>query len=263
MGMSTRWMRFPRDPSDWRDTDGDGIGDRTDTDDDGDGVADAADPLPLDGSEVADFDGDLIGDNADPDDDNDRTPDGQDLLPKLKLHRSRQWHVPLFPTGFKSPRQGLVRIFGGDMHIGVADGAGRYMGGLMLPVAGNAVRHLSSQDLRNGRPELGLGAIGVGRGDWRLVLGSPDPYDQQVLAYVHTPDGFIAPMHDVAPDNALGRAGGSPRSTRAARGAGWASCTSSTRAGMTRRCRSAGSTMKGSRPAPWCSYPCRRAGRGR
>ena len=195
---------FPRDPSDWRDTDGDGIGDRTDTDDDGDGVADAADPLPLDGSEVADFDGDLIGDNADPDDDNDGALDGEDLLPRLKLHRSREWHVPLFPTGFKSPRQGLVRIFGGDMHIGVADGAGRYMGGLMLPVAGNAVRHLSSADLRNGRPELGLGAIGVGRGDWRLVLGSPDPYDQQVLAYVLTADGFMAPMHDVAPMTPLG-----------------------------------------------------------
>ena len=34
------WDAFPRDPSEWRDTDGDGIGDSADTDDDGDGYSD-------------------------------------------------------------------------------------------------------------------------------------------------------------------------------------------------------------------------------
>jgi len=35
------WDAFPRDPKEWRDTDGDGIGDNADTDDDGDGWSDA------------------------------------------------------------------------------------------------------------------------------------------------------------------------------------------------------------------------------
>ena len=36
------WDAFPRYPREWRDTDGDGIGDNADTDDDGDGFSDAA-----------------------------------------------------------------------------------------------------------------------------------------------------------------------------------------------------------------------------
>lgn len=37
------WDAFPLDPKEWRDTDGDGIGDNADTDDDGDGFSDAED----------------------------------------------------------------------------------------------------------------------------------------------------------------------------------------------------------------------------
>ena len=72
---------LPDDPAEWRDTDGDGIGNNGDTDDDGDGVADADDFLPLDGSESADADGDGVGDNADafpndPDETSDADGDG-------------------------------------------------------------------------------------------------------------------------------------------------------------------------------------------
>jgi len=35
------WDAFPRDPKEWRDTDGDGLGDNADADDDGDGYSDA------------------------------------------------------------------------------------------------------------------------------------------------------------------------------------------------------------------------------
>jgi hypothetical protein len=34
------WDVFPRDPQEWRDTDGDGLGDNADPDDDGDGYTD-------------------------------------------------------------------------------------------------------------------------------------------------------------------------------------------------------------------------------
>ena len=56
---------FPRDPADWRDRDGDGIGDVADPDADGDGVADEDDRFPCDPSEWEDLDGDGIGDNID------------------------------------------------------------------------------------------------------------------------------------------------------------------------------------------------------
>ena len=69
------------DPSEWFDTDDDGIGNNADTDDDGDGVADSEDTFPLDVNEIMDTDGDGIGNNADTDDDGDGTPDRVDLTP--------------------------------------------------------------------------------------------------------------------------------------------------------------------------------------
>ncbi len=56
---------FPQDATDWRDRDGDGIGDVADPDDDGDGVADAEDRFPFDPTEWEDRDGDGLGDNRD------------------------------------------------------------------------------------------------------------------------------------------------------------------------------------------------------
>ncbi|MYF69738.1 MAG: hypothetical protein F4181_07070, partial [Proteobacteria bacterium] len=58
--------RFPLDAAEWRDTDGDGIGNRADPDDDNDAVPDGDDRFPLDPMEWADIDDDGIGDNADP-----------------------------------------------------------------------------------------------------------------------------------------------------------------------------------------------------
>lgn len=72
---------FPNDPTEWLDTDGDGIGNNADTDDDNDGVPDASDAFPLDPTEWLDTDGDGIGNNADTDDDNDGIPDVSDPNP--------------------------------------------------------------------------------------------------------------------------------------------------------------------------------------
>lgn len=72
---------LPNNPSETRDTDGDGTGNNADTDDDNDSVADAADEFPLDPTESADFDNDGTGDNADIDDDNDGVPDVIDPFP--------------------------------------------------------------------------------------------------------------------------------------------------------------------------------------
>ena len=77
---------FPTDSAEFADTDGDGIGDNTDTDDDNDGIADVNDDFPLDAGEYRDIDGDGIGDNADPDDDNDGIADVDDQF-RLNLRQ--------------------------------------------------------------------------------------------------------------------------------------------------------------------------------
>jgi hypothetical protein len=72
---------FPNDPTEWLDTDNDGIGNNADDDDDNDGVEDIQDAFPLDPLESLDTDSDGIGNNADPDDDNDNVPDVDDSFP--------------------------------------------------------------------------------------------------------------------------------------------------------------------------------------
>ncbi|MEQ3632527.1 hypothetical protein [Thalassolituus sp.] len=54
---------FPLDAAESVDTDGDGIGNNSDSDDDNDGIADTDDAFPLDTLESADTDGDGIGNN--------------------------------------------------------------------------------------------------------------------------------------------------------------------------------------------------------
>ncbi|NQU74306.1 MAG: FecR domain-containing protein, partial [Candidatus Omnitrophica bacterium] len=77
---------FPSDPSEWIDTDSDGIGDNADTDDDGDGYSDSdendngTDPLSSE-SVPSDNDGDYTSDLNDPDDDNDGRLDVNDAFP--------------------------------------------------------------------------------------------------------------------------------------------------------------------------------------
>ncbi|GEM_PF-1389699 len=72
---------FPNDPTEWEDTDFDGIGNNSDADRDGDGVANAADLFPDDPTESSDLDGDGIGDVADLDRDGDNVPNESDPFP--------------------------------------------------------------------------------------------------------------------------------------------------------------------------------------
>ena len=57
-GTPDRYDKFPLDPLEQLDTDGDGIGNRNDTNDDGDNVTDAYDAFPLDPDESFDMDRD-------------------------------------------------------------------------------------------------------------------------------------------------------------------------------------------------------------
>ena len=71
--------KFPLDPSEWDDSDGDGVGNNADDDDDNDGVTDEDDAFPLDSSETTDTDGDGVGNNEDEDDDGDGYSDESEL----------------------------------------------------------------------------------------------------------------------------------------------------------------------------------------
>ncbi len=79
--MANQNDAFPNNGNESVDTDGDAVGDNSDTDDDGDGMADSDDAFPLDPAEQADLDGDGVGDNLDADDDADGITDVTDNCP--------------------------------------------------------------------------------------------------------------------------------------------------------------------------------------
>ena len=62
---------FPLDPNEYFDTDGDGIGDFSDSDIDGDGYSNSIDQVPYDSRDYLDTDKDGIPDSIDPNKDND------------------------------------------------------------------------------------------------------------------------------------------------------------------------------------------------
>ena len=83
---------FPKDASEWADSDGDGIGDNADLspykDSDGDGYDDPVDAFPLDKNEWKDDDNNGIGDNSDAptaDTDEDGYGDNVDLYPNADV----------------------------------------------------------------------------------------------------------------------------------------------------------------------------------
>lgn len=87
-GLPDATDAFPLDPTEWLDSDGDGLGNNADSDDDNDGISDNEDDFPLDASEYLNTDAshptnsDSIGNNADTDDDGDGVLDctGNGLL---------------------------------------------------------------------------------------------------------------------------------------------------------------------------------------
>ena len=96
-GFSDAEDHLPLDPTEWLDTDGDGIGDNADTDDDGDGIPDVEELKlglnPL----VADYDGDGYNDSVDAfpkdpteweDTDGDGTGDNSDKFPTVKFYQT-------------------------------------------------------------------------------------------------------------------------------------------------------------------------------
>ena len=108
--------------------------------------------------------------------------------------------LPLFtPSG--DIQQGFARIINqsnrsGTVRIHGTDDAGRRYGPVTLSLNARATRHFNSGDLEEGNAAKGLsGRLGDGEGDWRLHLQTD--LDIEAGAYIRTPDGFLASVHDV------------------------------------------------------------------
>ena len=114
-----------------------------------------------------------------------------------------RYAVPLVTSSSNLSGESFVRIINRSKHSGpveidIFDDDGRRYGPLRFTIAAEATSGFTTSDLENGRVEEGIrGHIGPGRGDWRLVLTSDLEID--VLSYIRTADGFVAPIHDRVP----------------------------------------------------------------
>ncbi len=122
----------------------------------------------------------------------------------------REHVIPLFlpadapETGAAGRQQGFLRVINRSAQAGVAqivahDDGGTRHGPVELALDAHATVHLNSDDLENGNTGKGLdGALGGGRGNWRLVLAS-ETLDLEPLAYVRTRgDGLLIAMNGSA-----------------------------------------------------------------
>ena len=80
---------FPKDPNEWEDFDGDGIGDNADLDDDNDGIPDAIDPV-----KVIDQDFSPFGDVVDPD---------SDVIERLYSDQSNEYDKEVYVSPVLTP----------------------------------------------------------------------------------------------------------------------------------------------------------------
>ena len=113
--------------------------------------------------------------------------------------------VPLVTSASRTDQQGFVRVINrsdraGTVSIRAIDDAGNRSQPVTLSMGASATRHFNSGDLEDGNSAKGLSdGVGGGRGDWRLELESD--LDILALAYIRTPDGFLASVHDIAPES--------------------------------------------------------------
>ena len=116
--------------------------------------------------------------------------------------------LPLVLAVTDVPRQSFVRVINesdraGEVTITAFDDEGSEYGPLTLALDAGAVQHFNSKDLEAGNPAKRLtGRTGDGTGHWRLKLETG--LKIEALTYIRTADGFVAPMHDVAPETAPG-----------------------------------------------------------
>ena len=133
-------------------------------------------------------------------------PPAVPVVPVERTHR-----IVLFPAASRWTEggyQGFARVINhseaaGEVRIEAFDDEGDAHGPLTLDIGAGESVHFTSDDLEQGNAGNGLdGAAGEGEGDWRLELTSD--LELEVLAYIHTTDGFLTALHDRVPVGAAG-----------------------------------------------------------
>ena len=113
-----------------------------------------------------------------------------------------QHELPLVMSASNARQQGFVRIINnssrsGTVSVHAIDDTGRRFGPSTLSLGANHAVQFNSRDLERGNSTIGLsGGVGDGTGNWRLDLSTT--LDIEPLAYIRTPDGFLASMHELA-----------------------------------------------------------------
>ena len=112
-------------------------------------------------------------------------------------------HLPV-PQLENDATSGLVRVINhspvaGQCQIDAVDDSGERFETQTLPLRAHATQHVSSSDLLSGNSNIDLAdGFGGGDGSWRLQLTSD--LDLEALSYVTIEGGYLAAMHDVAPE---------------------------------------------------------------
>ncbi|MCY4027592.1 MAG: hypothetical protein OXH75_14940 [Acidobacteria bacterium] len=116
--------------------------------------------------------------------------------------------VHFFPAaGHSRGWQGLLRIANhadesGTLFVHAFDDGGTEYGPVEIGIGAGETIHVNSDDLEDGNAAKDLvGSTGrPAKGDWRLEVRSG--LRLEVLSFVRTSDGFVTPMHAVAPPDA-------------------------------------------------------------
>ena len=131
-----------------------------------------------------------------------------DFFPQVRRWLDPIWthDLPFVTAASNTGQQGFVRIANrsdrsGTVRIHAVDDTGDYHGPVELSVDAHEAVNFSSRDLEFGNTSKGLsGGVGDGSGNWRLELTTRLEVDAR--AYVRTPDGFLASIHEVAAEAA-------------------------------------------------------------
>ncbi len=136
-----------------------------------------------------------------------RSPSGHLANLSTRPHRLES---PWLPAAGNPLGEGVVRVVNRSNRAGAArifavDDAGDAREPVELALWPRQTRRFTSRDLEEGNALNGLSSgIGAGAGNWRLRFESE--LDIVALTHLRHADGFLAPMHDVAPSG-LGRHG--------------------------------------------------------
>ena len=131
------------------------------------------------------------------------SPDGR--MANISTRPATAGTLPLLLASHRHPLQAssfarVVNASGmaGEVTIHATSDAGQRFGPLALALGAGRAVHLSATDLEQGNAAKGLsGMTGGTAGDWRLSFRSQLAIE--VLAYVRSPAGPLAAMHDMVP----------------------------------------------------------------